>query len=99
MSSSTNQSPLYPGQNALTLATFAGSEACVHQLLDRWTYEEYTGASLTPPLCVAAMRGHMSLVVKFVAMYPSAEHIKTVHGECVCVCAVAAGWRSHNLFF
>lgn len=70
------------GQNALTLATFAGSELCVHRLLERWTYEEYTSASLTPPLCVAAMRGHMALVVKFAAMYPSAEHIQTVHGEC-----------------
>lgn len=68
------------GQNALTLATFAGSEACVRLLLSKWTYERFSKRCLTPPLCVAALKGHMELVRWFCGMYPGPEHIHTAHG-------------------
>lgn len=71
------------GQNALTLATHAGNAECVRMLLARWSYLDYTESALMPPLCVAAFRGHLELVKMFANLYPSPEHIKTVHGEFV----------------
>lgn len=66
----------------MTLATHSGSLECVRMLLAKWSYHNYSQSALMPPLCVAAFRGHLQLVKMFAKMYPSPEHIKTIHGKC-----------------
>ncbi|XP_037037583.1 DNA replication inhibitor plutonium [Bradysia coprophila] len=68
------------GQNALTLASYAGCIECIEILLAKWTYKDYTESSFLPPLCVAAMRGHLNVVNLFCQLTPSPNVIQSVHG-------------------
>lgn len=69
------------GQNALTLASYAGCIYCVKILLTKWTYKDYTETSLLPPLCVAAMKGHLDIVNFFCQLTPPPNSIQSSHGE------------------
>lgn len=69
------------GQNALTLASYAGCIDCVKILLTKWTYKNYTKSSLLPPLCVAAMKGHLEIVNLFCQLTPTPNLIQSAHGE------------------
>lgn len=71
------------GQNALTLASYAGCIDCVKLLLTKWTYKDYTEASILPPLCVAAMKGHLDIVNYFCQRTPRPTTIQSAHGEIV----------------
>ncbi|KAJ6646049.1 DNA replication inhibitor plutonium [Pseudolycoriella hygida] len=68
------------GQNALTLASYVGCIDCIKMLLTKWSYKNYTESTLLPPLCVAAMRGHLEIVDLFCQLTPSPNDIKSVHG-------------------
>lgn len=71
----------YLGQNALTLASHSGNIDIVRLLLDEeWTYKDFTETSLVPPLCVAAMRGHLELVKFYAKLIPGPSDIVTPHG-------------------
>lgn len=69
------------GQNALTLATYAGCIKCIKKLLTKWTYKSYTESSLLPPVCVAAMKGHANVIKFFCQLTPMPNSIQSVHGE------------------
>ena len=70
----------YFGQNALTLATYSGNLKCVKLLLTKWSYKDYNETSFTPPICVAAMSGHLDLVRYFSMLHkPEFRPITTCH--------------------
>lgn len=71
------------GQNALTLATYAGCLDCIKILLTKWTYKNYTESTLLPPLCVAAMKGHLEIVNFFCQLTPPPHLIQSAHGESI----------------
>lgn len=71
----------YCGQNALTLATYAGSLRLVLELLRHRSYQDFNKSSLMPAICVAAMRQHKAIEDHFLRLDPSGvENIQTVHG-------------------
>lgn len=71
----------YFGQNALTLATYAGHLQLVLELLRHRTYQDFNLSSLIPAICVAAMRQHKSLEDYFKSLDPrGAQELHTVHG-------------------
>lgn len=63
----------------MTLASYSGSFDCVTILLTKWTYADYSEACIMPPLCVAAMRGHLMLVKLFCSLKPEPTEIRTAH--------------------
>nr|AAO17663.1 PLU [Drosophila virilis] len=71
----------YFGQNALTLATYAGHLQLVIELLRRRPYQDFNLSSLTPAVCVAAMRQHKALEDYFMRLDPmGTPALRTVHG-------------------
>ncbi|KAL7738442.1 hypothetical protein ACLKA6_006752 [Drosophila palustris] len=71
----------YFGQNALTLATYAGHLPLVLELLRHRTYQDFNLSSLIPAICVATMRQHKVLEDYFKHLDPrGAENLHTVHG-------------------
>lgn len=72
----------YCGQNALTLATFAGNLRLVLELLRHRTYQDFNKSSLMPAVCVATMRKHKAIEDHFLRLDPNGvEDIQTVHGK------------------
>ncbi|XP_070068563.1 DNA replication inhibitor plutonium [Drosophila takahashii] len=71
----------YFGQNALTLASYAGHLPLVKELL-RWrTYKDFNLSSMIPALCVATMQKHSALEAFFTQLDPmGVQEIHTVHG-------------------
>nr|BAD72921.1 plu [Drosophila sechellia] len=53
----------YFGQNALTLATYAGHLNLVKELLRRRSYKDFNLSSMIPALCVATLQKHSGLGV------------------------------------
>ncbi|XP_017960522.1 DNA replication inhibitor plutonium [Drosophila navojoa] len=71
----------YFGQNALTLASYAGNLQLVLELLLRRPYQDFNLSSLIPAVCVAAMRQHKVLVEYFMTIDPiGTPNLRTVHG-------------------
>ncbi|KAH8355345.1 hypothetical protein KR093_011505, partial [Drosophila rubida] len=71
----------YFGQNALTLATYAGHLVLVTELLRYRTYKDFNLSSLIPAICVAAMRKHKALEDYFRSLEAKgAQDLHTVHG-------------------
>nr|AAO17647.1 PLU [Drosophila mercatorum]AAO17650.1 PLU [Drosophila mercatorum] len=71
----------YFGQNALTLASYAGHLQLVLELLRRRSYQDFNLSSLIPAVCVAAMRHHKTLVEYFISLDPTeTPNLRTVHG-------------------
>ncbi|XP_034476811.1 DNA replication inhibitor plutonium [Drosophila innubila] len=71
----------YFGQNALTLATYAGHFQLVLELLRHRTYQDFNLSSLIPAICVATMEKHTILEDYFKHLDPrGAEDLHTVHG-------------------
>ncbi|KAM8713676.1 hypothetical protein ACLKA7_013923 [Drosophila subpalustris] len=71
----------YFGQNALTLATYAGHLPLVLELLRHRTYQDFNLSSLIPAICVATMQQHKVLEDYFKHLDPrGAEDLHTVHG-------------------
>ncbi|XP_062134103.1 DNA replication inhibitor plutonium [Drosophila sulfurigaster albostrigata] len=72
----------YFGQNALTLATFAGHLPLVSELLRHRTYKDFNLSSLIPAICVATMQQHASLEDYFRRLEPKGiQDLHTVHGH------------------
>lgn len=72
----------YFGQNALTLATYAGHMQLVLELLRHRTYQDFNLSSLIPAICVATMQQHTILKDYFKHLDPrGAEDLHTVHGK------------------
>lgn len=72
----------YCGQNALTLATYAGNLRLILELLRHRTYQDFNKSSLMPAACVATLRHHKAIEDYFLRIDPSGiEDIQTVHGR------------------
>nr|AAO17653.1 PLU [Drosophila saltans] len=71
----------YFGQNALTLATYAGHLQLVLELLRRRSYKDFNLSSLIPAICVAVMRQHFALEQHFQQLdHAGVRDLQTVHG-------------------
>ncbi|EDX07886.1 DNA replication inhibitor plutonium [Drosophila simulans] len=71
----------YFGQNALTLATYAGHLTLVKELLRRRSYKDFNLSSMIPALCVATLQKHSALVAYFTQLDPrGVQETQTVHG-------------------
>ncbi|KAH8301502.1 hypothetical protein KR059_004830, partial [Drosophila kikkawai] len=71
----------YFGQNALTLATYAGHLPLVQELLRRRSYKDFNLSSLIPALCVATVQKHADLELFFAQLDPGGvKETHTVHG-------------------
>ncbi|XP_020802913.1 DNA replication inhibitor plutonium [Drosophila serrata] len=71
----------YFGQNALTLATYAGHLSLVQELLRRRSYKDFNLSSLIPAICVATVQKHADLEQFFVQLDPNGvQETQTVHG-------------------
>lgn len=71
------------GQNALTLATFYGDIKLICELLRYCSYKEFNKTTLTPALCVAALRKNWTLVTFFKELdRHQSYYIQTAHGKC-----------------
>ncbi|XP_004522824.1 DNA replication inhibitor plutonium [Ceratitis capitata] len=70
----------YLGQNALTLATYAGSLDVVRLLLRYRSYTDFNKSSIVPALCVACLRQNQTLINFFKRFPATAEEVKTAHG-------------------
>ncbi|XP_017051181.1 DNA replication inhibitor plutonium [Drosophila ficusphila] len=71
----------YFGQNALTLASYAGHLPLVKELLRRRSYNDFNLSSMIPAVCVAIMQNHSALEAYFTQLDPkNLKEIQTVHG-------------------
>ncbi|KAH8258256.1 hypothetical protein KR038_008758, partial [Drosophila bunnanda] len=71
----------YFGQNALTLATYAGHLPLVQELLRRRSYKDFNLSSLIPAICVATVQKHTALEQFFAQLDPNGvRETQTVHG-------------------
>ncbi|KAH8389297.1 hypothetical protein KR200_010972, partial [Drosophila serrata] len=71
----------YFGQNALTLATYAGHLSLVQELLRRRSYKDFNLSSLIPAICVATVQKHADLEQFFAQLDPNGvQETQTVHG-------------------
>ncbi|XP_016957450.1 DNA replication inhibitor plutonium [Drosophila biarmipes] len=71
----------YFGQNALTLASYAGHLPLVKELLRRRSYMDFNLSSMIPALCVATMQKHSALEAYFTQLDPQGvQETQTVHG-------------------
>ncbi|KAH8254779.1 hypothetical protein KR032_012092 [Drosophila birchii] len=64
----------YFGQNALTLATYAGHLPLVQELLRRRSYKDFNLSSLIPAMCVATVQKHADLEQFFARLDPNGVH-------------------------
>nr|XP_036669842.1 DNA replication inhibitor plutonium isoform X2 [Drosophila suzukii] len=71
----------YFGQNALTLASYAGHLPLVKELLRRRSYMDFNLSSMIPALSVAVMQRHSALEAYFTQLDPQGvQETQTVHG-------------------
>ncbi|XP_054739255.1 DNA replication inhibitor plutonium [Anastrepha obliqua] len=70
----------YLGQNALTIATYAGSLEIVRLLLSFRSYSDFNKSSIVPALCVACLRQNKTLIEYFKRFPSTEEEVKTAHG-------------------
>jgi len=72
----------YFGQNALTLASYAGHLPLVKELLRRRSYMDFNLSSMIPALSVAVMQKHSALEAYFTQLDPQGvQETQTVHGK------------------
>ncbi|XP_017483468.1 PREDICTED: DNA replication inhibitor plutonium [Rhagoletis zephyria] len=70
----------YLGQNALTMATYAGSLEVVRLLLRFRSYSDFNKSSILPALCVACLRQNKTLIDFYKRFTTTEEEVKTAHG-------------------
>lgn len=84
------------GQNALTMATYAGDRGTCEVLLEKWSYKEFNKTSIVTPMCAAVLTGNYELVQFYIRRdIVSSDRTKcttaTVHGVCPLKLAIYRG--------